>query len=316
MNPAFTLEILSECIVDDSTRIKACKLISKVVKYHAQNGQMMIIQASEILHESIKKEEDLKCIKFFIENENDDENKLYTLLVGIQTLDLLSGLFKEEVLLEYLKPVIEHKNITIQKLAEVTKKIIESNNKNRGLKPKAHTYFQILRVCINPGNFIPMLQAELFLNTPFVMAVWMWATKKTAENHDVFEIRDVCSSAISKENSPVLDASVCLHNRLQAQPTKYIKLIYKYAYKSQQIQVKFGSVALFIFMGDKEPEIINKCFEKIIADDNEYLVLFILEYLRLYTKQDMNVKNSMLELLINHDNPDISGFSDFLLNGI
>ena len=316
MNPAFTLEILSKCIEDDSTRINACELISKVVEYHAQNGQMMIIQASEILHESIKKEEDLKCIKCFIENKNDDDNKLYTLLVGIQTLDLLSSLFKEEVLLEYLKPVIEHKNITIKKLAKVTKKIIESNTKNRGLKPKAHEYFQILRVCINPGNFISMLQSELFLNTPFVMAVWMWATKKTAENHDVFEIRDVCSSAISKKNSPVLDASVCLHNRLQAKPTKYIKLIYKYAYKSQQIQVKFGSVALFIFMGDKEPEIINKCFEKIIADDNEYLVLFILEYLRLYTKQDMNVRNSMLELLINHDNPDISGFSDFLLNGI
>jgi len=496
MNPAFTLEILSKYIKDDSTKIEVCELISEVVKYHAQNSRMMIFQASEILYESIKKEEDLKCIKFFI--ENDDENNLYTLLAGIQTLDLLSSkylfrwdkipgndnvklieflkqefeidwlktaeikkidkdntikvttkinqislnlnkeqnevkltinndifdkykliakyennklkiysnLFKEEVLLEYLKPVIEHKkyffrwdkipgndnvrlieylnrhftiewiktakiekidggraiklstgnkslslslndektkvylksdddttyefiaktensklniyhkNITIHKLAELTTKIIKSNNKNRGLKPKTYGYFQIFRVCLHPRYFIPMLQAELFINTPFVMAVWMWATKKTAENHDVFEIRDVCSSAICKKNSPVLDASVCLHNRLQAQPKKYINLIYKYAYKSQEVQVKFGSVALFIFMSDKEPEIINKCFKKIIADDNEYLVLFLLEYLRLYTKQDMNVKNSMLELLINHDNPDISGFSDFLLYGI
>ena len=312
INPSFTLEVLSKFVRYDKVRIY--ELIKNVVEYHAQTCRIMIFQASEILCESLK-QEDLSYINLFLKRENDN----YTLLVGIHTLDLLSNKFESdesELLSKYLKPIFEHEDITIKKIAMITKNIIRKKKICR-LKPtKKSIYFKILKTCMNPKNFIPMLRTELFNTTPFVMIVWMWATKKANENYNIYEIYDVCQSTLKSPNPVILDASLCLIYKLQTDPKKYINLVHKYAYKSKEKQVRFGSICQFIFMGNREPEIIDGYLKDMKMDKDDDLVFFLLENLRLYKNQDCSNKEEMLNYLINHKNPDISGFSDLLLNGI
>ena len=69
-------------------------------------------------------------------------------------------------------------------------------------------------------------------------------------------------------------------------------------------------------MGGREPEIVDGYLKDIMTDEDDGLVLFLLENLRLYKNQNHSNREEMLNYLINHKNPDISGFSDFLLNGI
>ena len=205
---------------------------------------------------------------------------------------------------------------TIRKISNITKKVIEKYHRDHVKRKKTNIHFKLLKTCTNPTNFIPMIKTELFQTAPFVMAIWMWATKKAIENYDIYELYDVGKSALKSTNPIILDASLCLMNKLQTNPKKYVDLIYKYAYKNKERQVKFGSIPQFIFMGGREPEIVDGYLKDIMTDEDDGLVLFLLENLRLYKNQNHSNREEMLNYLINHKNPDISGFSDFLLNGI
>jgi hypothetical protein len=308
INPPFVLEMLSEFIKYDKARIY--ELIWHVSEYSAKTHRMMIFQVSEILYESME-QEDLDYINLFTKIENDK----YELLMGIQTLDLLSGKFESELLIKYLNPILKHEDITIKTIANITKKIIDKKHVGHVKQKKLDTYFRLLRTCMNPMNLIPMIKTELFKTTPFVLAVSMWGLKKTIENYDIYELYDVGKNAL-KINPVMLDASLCIMTKIQTNPKKYIDLVYKYGYKNKERQVKFGSIPQFIFMGDREPETVDKYLKDIMMDGDDEVVLFLLECLSLYKNQDHSNREEMLSYLINHKNPDISGFSDFLLNGI
>ena len=309
INPPFTLEILSDLIRYDKPRVY--KLIFHVIEYHAKTYRMIIFQVSEILCQSLDQEE-LDYINLFLKNKKDK----YALLVGIQTLDLLSKKFEKEILIKYLIPILEHEDITIKKIANITKKVIEKNSHASNTQKKLNMLFRLLKTCTRPKNLVTMLKTDLFGTSPFVMVVWMWATKKTIENYNICEIYGVGKSTLKSSNPIIMDASLCIMNKLQTDPKKYIELVFQYAYKNQEKQVKFGSIPQFIFMGDREPEIIDRYLKEIMLDEDDDLVLFVLECLKIYKNQNYSNRNEMLNYLINHKNPDISGFSDYLLNGI
>ncbi|MCK4798773.1 MAG: hypothetical protein KAT05_15460, partial [Spirochaetes bacterium] len=309
INPPFTLEILSELIEYDKTRIY--ELICHVIEYHVKSYRIAIFKVSEILCKSIE-QEDLDYLHLFLNIEN-DKNKL---LVGIQTLELLSNKFDSEVLIKYLTPILEHEDITIQKISLITKKVIEKDYTGHVKRKQKNIYFKLLRTCMNPTNLIPMIKTESFNASPLIMAVWMWGTKKAIENYDIYELYDVGKSALKSTNPVILDASLCIMNIIQTDPKKFVNLVYKYAYKNKEKQVKFGSIPQFIFMGDREPEIVDRYLNDIMMDEDDDLVLFLLENLSLYKNQNHSNREKMLNHLIKHENPDISGLSDFLLNGI
>lgn len=309
MNPYFAIQILSELFKFDKPKI--IELIKNLVEYHKESYNWMLFQASDILSNSLGRD-DLNHLNIFIKKEN---NK-YVLLVGIRALDLLSNTFESELLLEYLNPLLNHENITIRKIANLTKKVIlNKNHWDQRIRKDFHSFFRFLNVCIKPQSIVSMLKTEFRPTAPFVISVWTWGTIKTIENYDTNELLDVCESVLESNNPVMLDATKWAMDKLQTEPKLFTDFLYRIGYKDKKISYKRVSIPLIIMMGRLVPETVDLYLKQIIKDDDD-AILSLLENLRLYTNQKDYNKKELLNYLINHNNNNISGFADFLLNGI
>ena len=310
MNPWFSVQILSEFIKLDKHRVML--LLRNIVDYNKKTWPMMLFHVSDILSMSLGKNE-LNNINIFL-NERSDK---YSILVGIRTLDLLSNSdkFETKELLDYLNPFLEHDNTTIQKIAKNTERIIKKDYKYEIKQKNFNSLMTIVKICVNPKGLVSMLKTGFCPTEQFTIAVWSWGTIKTIEKYDTDEILKVGESALINENPVMIDGSNWAMHKLQAEPDKFVEILYKYGFKDKETTYKYVSVPWIILMGNLVPETVNYYLKKIMLDEDE-AVFSLIGNLRFYKNQEPQERKNILNTLCSHNNKDISGFADFLLNGI
>lgn len=309
MNPWFTVQISSEFIKYD--KIKVLNLIKNIIDYHKESWNMMLFQVSEILCSSLERDE-LDYINIFLKKENDT----YTLLVGIRTLDLMSNKYESELLFTYLDPLLSHENITISKMAKLTKKnILDKGCAKPETRKDFNMFFKFIKICKNPQNITSMIKTEFRHTAPFAISVMAWGIIKTIENTDTDEIIDVCESVLDSSNPVMLDASKWIMNKLQNEPKEFTNFIYKYGYKNKKITWKYVTIPWIIMMGNLVPETVDK-YLRIIMEDEDEAVYSLMGNFMLYKNQNHQNREDILKYLIGNKNKDISGFADYLLNNI
>ncbi|MDP2750361.1 MAG: hypothetical protein Q8O89_06020, partial [Nanoarchaeota archaeon] len=181
MNPWFTVQVLSELI--KYGKPKVVELLRDVVDENKKSWIMVLFQVSDILSGSLDRD-DLKYLNLFLKKENDE----YTALVGIRALDLMSNKFESWLLLEYLNPLLNHDNISIKKIADITAKGIKNKNYTGQRKIKnVSILMQTAKFCKSLTALPSILKTGFRPTEPFVNAVMTWGVVKCIENVDTDE---------------------------------------------------------------------------------------------------------------------------------
>jgi hypothetical protein len=306
MNPWFSVQILSELLKHDKRKV--IELLRDVVEENKKSWIMILFQVSDILSTELDRD-DLNYLNPFLKKENDE----YIALVTIRALDLMSNKFESGFPLEYFNPFINHENITIKKIAKITEKGIK--NKNYAIQRKIKNVNPLIRVakfCRSLKALPSILKTGFRPTEPFVNAVMTWGTIKCIEKYDTDEILDVGRDVL---NELVLDTSNWLMYRLQTEPETFTKNVYDYGYKNKDMSHKYVSIPLIILMGSVVPKTVDAYLKEIMKDEDE-AAFSLVGNLRLYKYQNPSSREEILRYLYKHENEDIKGFADFLLNGL
>lgn len=126
---------------------------------------------------------------------------------------------------------------------------------------------------------------------------------------------DASLSVLDSNNSIVEDAGRWASIKVQTDPEFITDFIYKHGCKDKKMSWKYGAIPWIMMMGNRVPRKVDEYLKILIKDEDE-AVLSLIGSLILYKNQNSLIREELLKSLINHKNRDISGFADFLLNGL